>query len=331
MENKRINISQLPYYGTNGIDRLAERLDGTERLHMGLRPYGLHAGNELVLFCYPYLLAKRMRELGREPRFDILISLNDWEPQALHHTDGPELPYNIASRKPTFQFQPAANGLYVCDALQTQLESLIAERFRSFPNLRFSLIRNSQLKYEKEFSRVLQYTLLHPAKIGQCIRPAVASPIDVRDDMQFAGAVCPSCLHTNGRTKITEVADGFSVRFCCNHCDAHTERDWLAFDYWMHFLPLRLARLATLGFGLHITGADHLMNRDIYTIHSLKKLMCIEAAEPLVLVAPLLLDAAGEKLAKSNGGSSVRLPFDQLLHLAAHAQDSIIVPDSYAV
>lgn len=68
-----------PYLYRRGLKELAKDLHGKETIHIGIRPYGFHAGNALALIAYPYLLCKDMEDMGRRPEFRFIVSINTME------------------------------------------------------------------------------------------------------------------------------------------------------------------------------------------------------------------------------------------------------------
>lgn len=62
-----------PYLYLNGMKKLAKEASGNETIHVGIRPYGFHAGNAMALIVYPYLLCKYLKKEGKVPRFRLVI------------------------------------------------------------------------------------------------------------------------------------------------------------------------------------------------------------------------------------------------------------------
>jgi len=84
-----------PYLYFSGLKRLAKEINGDEIVHIGIRPYGFHAGNAMALVVYPYLLCKYFEKEKRVARFRFIISINDWEQDCLDGPDPLEYPFNI--------------------------------------------------------------------------------------------------------------------------------------------------------------------------------------------------------------------------------------------
>src|SRR5277367_3398040 len=64
-----------------GLKRLSEEARGYEKLGVGIRPYGLHAGNLASVVAYPYLFLENFQAHKNEsPRFTFQVWFNDIEP-----------------------------------------------------------------------------------------------------------------------------------------------------------------------------------------------------------------------------------------------------------
>lgn len=55
------DYSRNLYLYLDGLETLAREVRGDENIHIGIRPYGFHAGNNLALVAYPYILCDMYR------------------------------------------------------------------------------------------------------------------------------------------------------------------------------------------------------------------------------------------------------------------------------
>ncbi len=61
------NNTNSPYVYKKGLVELVSTLNGNERIHVGIRPYGFHAGNVVALVSYPKLLCEEYKRQYKKP------------------------------------------------------------------------------------------------------------------------------------------------------------------------------------------------------------------------------------------------------------------------
>jgi len=88
-----------PYLYLAGLKKLAKKLKGNEVVHIGIRPYGFHAGNVFSLVVYPYILCREIEKNNKNAKLKFKISINDYEQDALDGPDFRKYPFNIYPKK----------------------------------------------------------------------------------------------------------------------------------------------------------------------------------------------------------------------------------------
>lgn len=154
-----------PYLYLNGLKRLAKEMTGCEVVHLGIRPYGFHAGNAMALVVYPYLLCKFLEDLGKVPKLQFVVSINDWEQDALDGPNYMRYPFNIYPKNTSLQFTPDEDGCCesIVDHWQPIIESNLRKSKKRFPHISFRFVRNSELIIEPYCKELLLETIKNPA------------------------------------------------------------------------------------------------------------------------------------------------------------------------
>ena len=101
-----------PYLYNKGLDELASEAIGTERIHMGIRPFGFHAGNLVSLYVYPYLFCEKVEKLDKPVNFVFFVSINDYEQDELDGPDYKKYPYNIHPKNTTLGYMKDPLGCH---------------------------------------------------------------------------------------------------------------------------------------------------------------------------------------------------------------------------
>lgn len=315
------------FLGNDGISKVAHRLRGSERLHMGVRPAGFHAGNALALVVYPLLLLRELRRSGKLGSLTLFVSINDCEPTALAYPRGEWYPNNVVAGGPIFELAPDPDSC--CPSLAQHHEPIIRERIgvlkEEFPDLSLEFVRNSELRVRPEFRSALIETLKRPAEIGECMSDSMRCPFDPRR-AQFAGAVCPVCGATRGKTSIDERRADLGIRFGCAACGTVTEGNVDDFRFWWHYAALRAARAACFRFDVHLTGGDHVKLGDLESFAAVLSIVAPGTPVPNVLASPVLKGTDGRKMSKSFGNGE-ESSLSALLELAqSSSHDSLALP-----
>lgn len=268
----------------NGLEELASSLSGTERIYAGIRPYGYHAGNRIVLAVYPHLLARMLAARGVEPRFEYVVTLNDVEPRA----------YDYGSFQPVGPVGDDAEIAKTVDTLEADLVRLRAE----FPSVSIRYLRSSEIFETPLFDRC-----------GKILSGATALETFLTEDLmsqitfeggEFSGLACVACGIT------TRLHPGAP----CTACGSPLATEPRSRAFWMHYVPLISMKLAHIEPDVAILGGDYLDTADellLFMRHQ-NMLEAIWAFYDLIasrrltmLCSPVLLGPDGRKMSKSLG------------------------------
>jgi len=291
-----------------GLIELAAALDGAERVHLGIRPYALHAGNVVAIAAYPFLLCEEFaRARSREPRFQFIVSVNDWEQEALGGPDIHRLPLDVHPVGSTIRHARDAEGVALADRWEPRIRAELGKVERQFPHVRVDTVRNSQLKLHPAMRRTLHRTLNEWAAHKRLLLDATSLPT-VGTPMRFAAALCPHCRSARTRTAWETEHDPLVI--ACDHC-GEREVAYQAADFWLYHKQLFAARWAIFGYDVAISGADHFAEGDHRARRALyEAIFDVPAPDLKMLFSPLVLD--GQKMSKSRG-NTVYLPLESVL------------------
>lgn len=315
-------MAVVTYRGADGIRRIAERLAGNETIHVGIRPFGLHAGNVLGIVAYPHLLCRVAQDIGKIPKFRLIVSINDWEQDAPSGPDPVRYPYNIVPRETTLQFSAVVDGQSVVDRWEPRIRAAYAPFLAEFPSVGVEFRRTSRLRRDHRLAPFLAKTLGRAGQIAHCLAKHSTHEVLTDGPTLFASVVCPACRAARGDTRFR--ADGSTVFFRCTACAWTDERTFLDFDWWWHHKPMFLARWYLWGVDVAVSGGDHLVDGDADIRDVLRQIFELEERELLMLFAPLLVDRSGVKVSKS-ARNEVTVPYDSLLVHAART-DNLRLP-----
>lgn len=288
-------MSKLYLYNP-GLQKLAKRLSGQETIHLGIRPYGFHAGNALSLLVYPLLLCRAVARRGIEPKFTIIYSLNDWEQDSIDSPDKVLYPFNVKPQKTTLQFTPSDErpGETIIDTWIPRLREILNQLLLYYPELNLRFIKNSWLKQEKLFQQMLLRTLKYPQEQARIFGKYAGKK--VLPDPFYASPVCPRCFsaHNFSRIKLNGRLDS-----TCADCGLKLTGQPAAYDYWWYHKPLFIARMALFKVDLAISGGDHYHEGDYQTRLALARKFLPSLKMPEMLFGPVLLTPAGKRMSKS--------------------------------
>lgn len=283
------------FRGWSGLTNLASQLTGNESLHVGIRPFGIHAGNVLSIVAYPYLLCEALADTGVTPRFQIHLSINDWEQDAPHGPDPVRYPYNIVPKLRTLQFAEDERGP-ICDRWIPHIISAYSSLLRDYPGVSLAPTRNSSLRDRPLFRELIKATLQQGRQIGETLKRLGRFPVLLDPAPIYASAVCPKCLSARGNTSFGEDSD---VVFDCTLCGEVTCARYEDFQYWWHHKPMFVGRWYELGFDVAISGGDHFDDNDALLRDEIRKVLGLPPRSLRMLFAPTLVDPAGTKISKS--------------------------------
>src|SRR3989344_9001098 len=183
-----------PYLYYKGLIKLAEDIKGTEIVHVGIRPYGFHAGNAMALFVYPYLLCERLETLGKRPKLRFIVSINDWEQDELDGPDYRNYLFNIYPKNTSLYFTKDENGC--CKSTVHHWKPIIKRNLlilkKKFPDISLKFVNNSKLIEYRFCRKLLLETIRNPNK-QLAILKKYSNKRTLRKPVSYAGAICPQC------------------------------------------------------------------------------------------------------------------------------------------
>lgn len=313
------------YLYLNGIKRLAEQSIGDEKIHMGIRPYEMHAGNLLAIVVYPMLLCEEMLKLGKTPRFNFILSLNDWEQDALVGEDIYKFTFDVKPKDTTIQYCKMPSGDSLAKHWGEKIYAAAKKITEKYPEVRITPVFNSQLQNDESMKHVIMKTLQEPDALKNIMLEASGRPTN-HQLKNFAAAVCPNCKHANTNTIIKK-----SVFYLdCDKCKAKFEGGYSDFSYWLYHKPLFSARWKIFNFSHSLSGGDHFSEGDVAIRRKLYEFYFETEPPRLDMVfSPVLIGDNGQKMSKSRSNYfSVEL--EKLLKEARHNPAPEIVLEAAA-
>ena len=291
-----------PYLYFSGLKRLVKGTSGDEIVHIGIRPYGFHAGNAMALVVYPYLLCRYFEKEKRVARFRFIISINDWEQDCLDGPDPLEYPFNIYPKNSSLQFTPDENGCCqsIVDHWQPIIERNLKGLKKRFSKISVKFVKNSELIKHPFCRELLLETIKNPQDLLSIFRE-YSSKKTLDSPLQYAGAVCYKCQRTHGKTA---VIGKNIIRWECQECGAAKEGDVSEFDYWWHHKPMFLARLEILKIDIALSGGDHFSEGDFDIRRELIRKYSPKTKEPKMLFTPTVIAFDRQKMSKSKNNTS---------------------------
>ncbi len=314
-----------PYFYLNGIRELSDELRGDENIYLGIRPYGFHAGNMSTLVVYPMLLCKEIIKLGKVPRFNFYVFINDWEQQKLDGVDPVLYPFNIMPKYTTWQFMPDPidNKFSIVDFWEPVISNHIGYVNHYFPETTSVVVRNSAMKNVPVMKRCLLQTITHPEIVLKILKEN--STKSTLDKAIYASAVCPKCHAARGDSRVV-MKD--TIIHNCTNCHSKTKDKYENFEYWFYHKPLALPRIEAYKIDLCITGTDHFREGDFEVRQKLFEAYNIKTPCPKTLYAPTILGRNNLVMGKSKGNAE-NIGLDKLLQLIIQNPDvgEIKIPD----
>lgn len=316
-----------PYFHYQGICDLAETLTGNERIYLGIRPYGFHAGNATTLVVYPYLLCKELERLGKMPHFTFYVFLNDWEQESL---DGPNpklYPFNVMPKFTTWQYvkDPVDEKRSAVDFWEKVIINNINLVKHYYPNVNIIPSRNSQMKFYPEMKSTIYKTINHPEILMKILKKYTNKDI-LSEPAIFASAVCPYCHAARGVTSGNMSEN--TIFHLCGVCGKNTDGKYDDFDYWLYHKPLALPRIVAFNIDVCITGLDHYDEGDFVVKQKLLESYGFKYKYPKTLYSSSIFGMDGNVMGKSKGNAKL-IDLDKLINLILSQKDSkkIILPD----
>ncbi len=291
-----------PYLYYQGLKKIVRESRGDETVHVGIRPYGFHAGNTMALIVYPYLFCKYLEDAGKEPRLKFVVSLNNWEQDALDGPDYRKYPFNIYPKTTSLQF--ASDEVGCCKSVAAHWEPIIKKRVlflkKRFPNISIKFVENSELINYPFCKKLLVETIKHPDKQADIYRKyshmqVLPSPI------KYAGAICFKCRSAHGETAVIGRS---KVIWKCDDCGSSKEGDFKEFDYWWYHKPMLIARIKIFKVDITLSGGDHFNEGDFKIREIFIRKYASGMREPKMMFTPTVIALDGIKMSKSRNNAA---------------------------
>ena len=325
--------------GLKGLKKLANQVSGSENIAIGIRPYGFHAGNELTMYTYPWILCKMLKGMGKEPRFNFFICLNDIEPRRLKYlyfekekgyfykneelifTEEVPFEYNIFPRDTSFQYTPDTEGCCasMTDHWQKIIESKITRLKKDFPRINFTFIRASFMKNSPYYKQAIRFSLEKPEAFGKIVDKYEKVCFE-KGFLSWSGAICPKCHTAQGKTKLS----GEKVSFECEQCKKKYSKKIDELSFWMHHLFIVPARLKMFGIDIFFRGYDHYSCKHIEMTEKLYEKLFKEKLAVKTIVPPLIVGSDGKKMGKTWANEKT-IDSELLKELALSCNDEKII------
>ncbi|MDR3424600.1 MAG: hypothetical protein P4M13_05920 [Alphaproteobacteria bacterium] len=304
----------MNHIGWGGLTYWVSEAKGNEKIGVGIRPYGLHAGNMAAVIAYPYLLCERYEDINREkPEFRLQIWLNDIEPVKYVGADGTRESANAANMYPgstTFQFMPAPNGHKgsLADFWQPVIEGVVRGTIGArFPYVKLDFRRASELVGTPEFEKTVLSAMHHSAGIGRVIGFFTQTPIQGKKG--FVWPLCPDCHAPVTDATLKKSSEGLLIdgwhKFMGNY---HFSQKAKNLSWAMQFRMLQAARLAAEQPDLWVIGIDHFPTNRTSLMEHLAAGLGIDQYRGDFLHVPLLFADGSKKLSKSLGNAVYMSP-----------------------
>lgn len=285
-----------PYLYLDGLKQISKEMSGSETVHVGIRPYGFHAGNALALVVYPYLLCLHLEREKKDVRLNFIISINDWEQDALDGPDYRKYPFNIYPKNSSLQFTKDDGECHssIVEHWEPIIKGNIEGIKKRFSGTTFSFIKNSQLADNTVFQDLLIETIKNPDEQADIYRICSGKEV-LKNPIKYAGAICPECKKSSGETLI----DSHGVSWKCNECGIKKKGNLRDFQYWWYHKPMLLARIKIFNIDITLSGGDHFSEGDFAIRNAFAYKYFPNLKIPKMLFTPILIGINGEKMSKS--------------------------------
>ncbi len=290
-----------PYLYFEGLCELVKEIKGDETVHVGIRPYGFHAGNTIALVVYPYLLCKYLEKSGKIAKLNFVVSINDWEQDVLDGPNIKEYPFNVFPKNTSIYYIKDEKGCCesVADHWQPIIERNMTRLKESFKDISFRFVRNSTLINHVFCQNLLLQTLKNPREQLEILK-ANSNKKTLEDPVQYAGIICPECHRAHGKSQALENGNVF---WKCNECSCEKEGELKQFQYWWYHKPMLLARLEIFNVDITLSGGDHFSDGDFGIRKAYINKYSPSTKEPYMLFTPTVLSADGQKMSKSRNNT----------------------------
>lgn len=291
-------MTDTTLFYADGAKKLAQTMNGHERVETGIRPYAFHAGNRISLIALPYLMCEELARLGKDVNLDFQITFADTEQRVLTGTDIANLIFDTRPLDTTIQFSTEPDGRVTTRVWGEYIKNEFAYIKKHFPNITANFQYCSDLyKTTPVFKHLITKTLLNQAEIKQVMLNASGRTTD-NSNTTFALTVCPECKDTHTHTEI----DGDNMHVKCDKCGTVSAGHFSSFDYWLHH------SISSLGSwemfpqnNVVILGLDHYLYKDDAVREALYHYFFGKPpVEKRCLYGSLVVDGKGNKMGKSS-------------------------------
>lgn len=284
------------YRNLDGIKQAAADFKGTERIHMGIRPYEMHAGNMLALVAYPMLMCQETAKRGITPQYEFIVSINDWEQAELGGHDIYTYHFDIWPVDSTIQFLiDDESGLPSAAHWGQVITERVATVSDWFPSVKVTPKFNSHLREQDAMKHVILQTIARRKELKQLLLDTTGIPT-TGDDTHFANALCPKCNHANTNSEV----DGENITVNCKKCGFSGTDSYENYWYWLHHKPLFAARWEIFGFDASLSGGDHFKDKDVESRKALYEFFFGKPCPNISMIfTPIMIGKDGNKMSKS--------------------------------
>jgi len=313
------------YIGWEHLASWAYWAEGNEKIGVGIRPYGLHAGNLTAVVAYPYLICEQFKNRQeKEPNFTFQTWLNDIEPVSYVGADGQRESANAANMYPegtTFQFAPAPDGFpgSLVDYWQPVIEGIVRGTIGTkFPDVTLEFRRASELVTTSEFKKMVHNCTKDPDKIGKIVETNTYSVIQGANS--FVWPLCSKC-HTpilkdlpvnknwlpitwsnpfkRKKTPVGSCEEKHQLNGGIKNCSWATQ-----------FRMLQTVRLAVEQPDLWVMGIDHYQTNRGLMFENLAESFGLKEYKGSFLHTPLVFANGEKKISKSLGNAVYMDPME---------------------
>ncbi len=290
-----------PYLYFDGLLKLVQDIRGDEVVHVGIRPYGFHAGNAMALVAYPYLLCKYLEKAGKKAKFKFIVSINDWEQDLLDGPNPREYPFNIFPKNTSIYYLKDESGCCKSsvDHWQPVIEKNLTHLKTKYPEISFRFVRNSELIEQPFWRELLVKTIQNPKEQFELLKTN-SDKKTLEHPIQYAGAICPKCCRAHG---VTKVSNGGVVSWQCSECGFNLEDQLEKFQFWWYHKPMLLARMEVFGIDITLSGGDHYSEGDFNIRKAYIEKYSPSTKEPRMLFTPTVIALDGQKMSKSRNNT----------------------------
>lgn len=328
------------YLFYEGLKEVSKEASGKEKIFIGVRPFGFHAGNELTMFVYSWHLCDLTRKNGKEPEYTFFISINDMEPHRLKYLfldtkgkpfykneeltldDDVPFEYNVFPRTTSFEYTADSNGC--CNSIVNHWQKIIEEKMNrlkaDFPKVKLNFIRNTSIKNNPVFKKAIKTAITNPKLLGNILNKYDKVCFE-EGFLNWTGAICKECHSAQGKTSF--VSD--KVVFECSNCGAKYETSVEEASFWMHHVFLLPPRLKIFGVDMCIRGYDHYRVNQVQINEQLYEALFGEKLDVKTIVPPMIVGVDGKKMSKTWSNEKV-LNTEKLKELSAECNtDKLVV------